>query len=222
MTHDVCAILAEGVRDMGDNVIVGGEDRFVFVGVPLGGGRARIYLAPPRPGPRFAGPGASRALLEATRMRCLPDAGRWADAEPVGRCATYGGEDTWVDTPAVPGAVLVGDAGGYNSPIIGQGLALAVCDARVLAELLLGSDDWTPGGLEPYSRARTERLRRVRFAAQLWALLWQLPPAQRARIVDDPLRMRLIVGAFTGYDHEPAELFADATARHLMRVAEAA
>jgi flavin-dependent dehydrogenase len=35
------------------------------------------------------------------------------------------GEDTWTETPYVEGIVLIGDAGGYNDPIIGEGRSLA-------------------------------------------------------------------------------------------------
>src|SRR5262245_52795541 len=55
-------------------------------------------------------------------------------ATPIGPCATMGGEDTWTEFPFVDGMVLIGDAGGYNGPIIGQGLSLALRDVRLLSE----------------------------------------------------------------------------------------
>ena len=68
--------------------------------------------------------------------------------------------------------VLVGDAAGYNNPIIGEGLALAMRDVRVLAELLLDGAEWSPARLRPYAEERGERLRRLRFVAALFADLF--------------------------------------------------
>jgi 2-polyprenyl-6-methoxyphenol hydroxylase-like FAD-dependent oxidoreductase len=68
--------------------------------------------------------------------------------------------------------VLVGDAAGYNNPIIGAGLALALRDVRVLAELLLTESDWSTARLMPYAEERHERLRRLRFVAAIVAELF--------------------------------------------------
>jgi 2-polyprenyl-6-methoxyphenol hydroxylase-like FAD-dependent oxidoreductase len=66
---------------------------------------------------------------------------------------------------------LIGDAAGYNNPTIGQELALAMRDVRRLAELLLVEREWSPARLQPYVDERFERMRRVRFTAELNAAL---------------------------------------------------
>jgi flavin-dependent dehydrogenase len=47
------------------------------------------------------------------------------------------GDDTWTDTPFVDGVVLIGDAAGYNDPIIGEGLSIALRDAKIVRDLVL-------------------------------------------------------------------------------------
>jgi flavin-dependent dehydrogenase len=42
------------------------------------------------------------------------------------------GEDTWTEIPYAEGIVLVGDAGGYNNPIIGEGLSSTTRRAAAL------------------------------------------------------------------------------------------
>jgi len=90
----------------------------------------------------------------------------------VGQCATFGGEDTRTDAPFVEGIVLVGDAAGYNDPLIGQGLSLALRDTRMLSEILLTKERWSPESLLPYGDERRGRLQRVRFTAALNAELF--------------------------------------------------
>ena len=68
---------------------------------------------------------------------------RLGDVTPAGPCATFSGEQTWCDQPYADGVVLLGDAGGYDDPVDGQGLSLALRDVRQLSELLLATDDWT-------------------------------------------------------------------------------
>ena len=66
---------------------------------------------------------------------------------------------------------MIGDAGGHNNPLIGQGLSLAVRDAGVLADLLRTEGSRTPAVLEAYGVERTERLRRARISCLVdtWA-----------------------------------------------------
>ena len=104
-------------------------------------------------------------------MRCMPRAAELAAATPLGPCATFGGEDTWVDVPFAEGVALIGDAAGYNDPLIGQGLSLALRDARDLSEILLGAAEWTPANLACYGEQRRRRTARVRFTAGVMAAL---------------------------------------------------
>jgi 2-polyprenyl-6-methoxyphenol hydroxylase-like FAD-dependent oxidoreductase len=102
----------------------------------------------------------------------MPLAEYLAGGMPLGPCATFGGEDTWIDVPFVEGVVLVGDAAGYNDPLIGQGLSLALRDTRVLSEMLLTAERWSPESLWPYAEERRKRSQRVRFTAELMAELY--------------------------------------------------
>ena len=57
------------------------------------------------------------------------------------------GDDTWTDTPFAAGVVLVGDAAGHNDPIVGQGLSIALRDARMVRDLILYVKETPPGRL---------------------------------------------------------------------------
>ena len=166
---------------------------------PQGDGRARLYLGfgldQPR---RFTGPGGPQAFLDAFRFECMPDSEALADATPVSPCATYANEDTWVDVPVRDGVVLIGDAAGWNDPITGQGLSIAMRDVRVVSEMLQASDDWSAAAFAPYVEERRERMRRLRFGASLQAAIYnEFGPDAAAR------RLR----AWSRFEAEP-ELFA--------------
>jgi 2-polyprenyl-6-methoxyphenol hydroxylase-like FAD-dependent oxidoreductase len=142
---------------------------------PQGSKRVRLYTttAPDQRRRYGSGPdGRARFLNDFRRMACMPLAESLAGGTPLGPCATFPGEDTWVDVPFVEGVVLVGDAAGYNDPLIGQGLSLALRDTRVLSEILLAAERWSPECLLPYAEERRRRLRRVRFTAALMAELY--------------------------------------------------
>lgn len=173
-THMIAGLLVDGLAGWPqDTLSIGTDGDVMFLIFPQGGERARLYccIAPEQRG-RFNGTGGAERFLEAfAGMSCLPQAQALARGVPVGPCATFGGEDTWTDVPFSPGLVLIGDAAGYNDPIIGQGLSLALRDVRVLSELLLAGRDWSPQYLQPYADERRERLRRLRFTAALIAAL---------------------------------------------------
>jgi 2-polyprenyl-6-methoxyphenol hydroxylase-like FAD-dependent oxidoreductase len=114
--------------------------------------------------------------------------------------------------------VLLGDAGGYDDPIDGQGLSLAMRDVRQLSELLLASGDWTMAALRPYGEQRAERLRRMhRVSKTFAALMTTFTDAGRARrnrfytassAGQEDIRMAL--GAMSrGPDRMPSEAFTD-------------
>ena len=142
---------------------------------PQGDKRLRLYTttAPDERRRYDNGPdGRARFLSDFRRTRCLPLAECLAGGTPLGPCATFGGEDTWVDVPFDEGVVLVGDAAGYNDPLIGQGLSLALRDTRVLSEILLTAERWSPESLLPYAEERRKRSHRVRFTAGMMAALY--------------------------------------------------
>ena len=212
-THTIGSVLVEEVRDVGDHVTVVGGDGQLLLVIPLGDDRARLYVV--TRDRTFGGIEGARALIVASQMRVAPSPERWA-GRPAGPCATFGGEDAWVDRPVVEGCVLVGDAAGYNSPIIGQGLSLALRDARLVSEALRSTDDWVPETFDHYVAERAERLRRVRFIAQLWARFRLSRNEQLLALRDHPLLAPIIAGIFSGFDGAGPDLFTATTARALL------
>jgi len=55
---------------------------------------------------------------------------------------------------------IAGDAAGTSDPTWGQGLSLALRDARVLSENLLGTEDWD-SATDQYAQARDDYFKRV-------------------------------------------------------------
>ena len=82
---------------------------------------------------------------------------------------SYLNADSWTDRPFSQGVILIGDAAGWNDPIIGQGLSVTYRDVRIVSEILKAGDDWSTAAFGPYSEERAERMRRLRFAASLTA-----------------------------------------------------
>ena len=155
-----------------DTFTVGSEDDRVFFMVPLGNGRVRLYLLyDARDKQRFAGPNKAERFLAGFALRSAPIAEEFCSATPAGPCAVYPMNDSWCDDPAPPGAVLIGDAAGYSDPQLGQGLSIAMRDARVVSELLADNAEWTSATLEPYVEERTERMRRLRFVNEIMTAL---------------------------------------------------
>ena len=126
------------------------------------------------------------------------------------------GSDAWTNTPAVEGAVLIGDAAGWNDPILGCGLSIALRDARSVADVLMSDDTWTVDAFEPYTVERAERMRRLRMCAALSTQLHcTFTPEGRARRVAfrermaDPLIQGLRTIPLTGPERAPAESFTE-------------
>jgi 2-polyprenyl-6-methoxyphenol hydroxylase-like FAD-dependent oxidoreductase len=123
--------------------------------------------------------------------------------------------DTWTDRPLGEGLALIGDAAGYSDPHIGQGLSIALRDVRMLSDLLLTGDDWSPGALRPYAEEREERMRRLRFCnAVATTLRGEFGPEARerrrraqARMQADPALALWRRGALAGLDTVPAAAF---------------
>ncbi len=135
-----------------------------------------------------------------------------SSATPAGPCATYPGDDTWTAQPCVDGAVLIGDAAGHNDPIIGQGLSIAMRDARTVRDLVLdGARD--VAGFAPYSAERMERMRRLRLIADVDRRRSRSRMPTTARLGDsvfgekmaamDPELFPLLIGAFAGPETDP-------------------
>ena len=57
-------------------------------------------------------------------MSCSPNNRHIVAGSPAGPLFSYFNADSWTDEPFAPGVVLVGDAAGWNYPIIGLGLTI--------------------------------------------------------------------------------------------------
>lgn len=151
-----------------DQESLGTEGDLHFLIFPRPGGVARLYLMHAiEQGARFTGPRRRREFLAAWRLGCVPGSDAIASARPAGPCSFYPLNDSWTERPYGEGGVLVGDAAGWNDPIIGQGLSIALRDVRILSEILLGGDDWSSVAFAGYGEERTERMRRLRLVAML-------------------------------------------------------
>lgn len=218
-TSYIAGLLLDGLDDVPDDYdVMANESDLLFLLFHQDGGRARSYLATGVSGRRrFAGPEGPRRFLDACHLSCLPWSDRLVAANPAGPCATYPGDDTWTDAPYADGVVLIGDAAGHNDPIIGQGLSIAMRDARTVRDLVLDGArhavDFTPYGAE-----RAERMRRLRLVADVAASVHaEDAENHRARLAlfgekmatMDPELFPLMVGAFAGPETIPDEAVDD-------------
>jgi 2-polyprenyl-6-methoxyphenol hydroxylase-like FAD-dependent oxidoreductase len=211
-------LLVEGLTEWPAEVCtMGNEHDLVFLVFPRPEGRARLYLlwniAADKV--RFTGPNRQREFLDAFRLRCLPLGEALAASEPAGPIASYPMNDSWCEEPLVEGVVLVGDAAGWNDPIIGQGLSISLRDARLVSEVLAAGTDWSPAAFRPYSIERGERMRRLRFSArlvtELRATFTPEGAARRKRFFERASHKFLmrapILGTFLGPESMPAAAF---------------
>jgi len=159
----------EWPQDKWERGTEGAIHHFVF---PQGGAKLRLYLCygfDDRS--RFTGAERERNLLDAFgNLSCLPQASAIARGKPIGPFHSYSNEDHWVERPVAPGVALIGDAAGHNDPIIGQGLSIALRDARMGHEIICAGD-LRPAAFERYVEERLERMRRLRITARLDATL---------------------------------------------------
>jgi 2-polyprenyl-6-methoxyphenol hydroxylase-like FAD-dependent oxidoreductase len=208
---------------------LGTEDDLHYLIFPREGGFARLYQwYSLEQSDRFSGPDRQREFLDSFRMDCLPFGEIVAAAEPAGPCARYPMNNTWIDTVAVPGVVLVGDAAGYTDAIIGEGLSIALRDARMVAEVLCGGDDWSVSAFGPYADERAERMRRLTICALLFSdLRCTFTPAGRARrgaffgsLEQDPMvALPTFVAAIGGPEQAPPEAFAPENIERILALA---
>ncbi len=164
----LAGMLVGELRDWpdGDSSIGTEGDSMLYV-FPQRDGMARLYLGfSIDDRTRLVGRAKAKTFLEAFRVKSIPDSARVADAVPAGPCAAYPMFDSWTDDPVAEGVVLVGDAAGFSDPTIGEGLSVALRDARTVSDILLEDDDWSPDGFGAYRTERAERMRRLRFCAQ--------------------------------------------------------
>ena len=215
--HWFSGLLVDGVDEWPDDLQTMGthSDGQLFV-FPQGNGRLRLYLGyPTGQKSRIAGEGAERALLEAFRVPTMPCGEAIANAKISGPANAIPNQSTIVRKPYASGAVLIGDAAGYNDPIIGQGLSISLRDVRLVRDLLLSGEPWGSVDFAPYAEERAERMRRLRLCARLDSIVHaEFGPrsqrrreAVRERRANDPTFMMCTAGVMIGPERLPAEVF---------------
>jgi 2-polyprenyl-6-methoxyphenol hydroxylase-like FAD-dependent oxidoreductase len=229
--HWFAGLLIEGADDWDPDLqAIGTEGDFAFLAFPQGEGRVRIYggyaLDEAK---RFRGPDAGRRFLDTFAMRSAPGNEALVAGRPAGPLHSYINADAWTDEPFAPGVVLVGDAAGWNDPIVGLGLSITYRDVRIVSELLKGSDDWGAAGFfQSYAEERAERMRRLRFAAALQSGLdMEFGEAAEARRkhhfeagASDPTLGIHGVAVMAGPEAVPAEFFTPAHRERVLGRAE--
>jgi menaquinone-9 beta-reductase len=167
----ISGLLVDGLDQIPhDHDVMVAEGDLFFLMFHQGGSRSRLYVCVGRSGQRiFAGPDAVDRFLAAWSPGCYPLSNRLASAVAAGPCATYPGDDTWTETPFADGVVLIGDAAGHNDPIIGQGLSIAMRDARTVRDLILGGAR-QPADFASYGQERSDRMRTLRLIADVFAV----------------------------------------------------
>ncbi len=209
-----------------DHAIVGVEGDRYFLVFPRPNGYVRIYLARD-PGPTTVGPDRAQHMLDAFALDSLPGSERLATAEPAGPCSYYIGSDSWTTSPVPDGMVLAGDAAGWSDPVIGEGLSIALRDARSVAETILASDDWSAHAFTPYVDERAERMRRLRMnAGVVTELRCTFTPEARLRraafgerMMTDPMILNFMLASVAGPEIAPAECYTDANVDHILSLA---
>jgi 2-polyprenyl-6-methoxyphenol hydroxylase-like FAD-dependent oxidoreductase len=209
-----------------DASFVGSEGDQYYLGFPRPNGYVRLYRAC-TPSDATAGPDRAQRMLDAFRLSSLPDSDRLAAAEPAGPCSFYVGSDSWTARPLADGAVLVGDAAGWSDPIIGEGLSVAMRDARSVADVLLGGDDWSADAFEPYVVERAERMRRLRIVGHVTTTnrctFTEAGLAQRrafsAQMHTDPLILGLMLSSLTGPETGPADAYEQSNVDRILSLA---
>lgn len=225
--HWFAGLLVEGVEGWSPDVqAIGTEGDFGFLAFPQGEGRVRIYggyaLDQTK---RFSGPEGPRRFLDAFAMQCSPANRHIVAGRPAGPLFSYVNADSWMDEPYAPGVVLVGDAAGWNDPIIGLGLSITYRDVRIVSDLLKASEDWAELSFASYGEERRERMRRLRFTAKIQATLdmefgTEAQDRRRrhfARAAEDPSLRAHAFAVMSGPETLPPEVFTEA---HRARVLE--
>ncbi|MDQ0463673.1 2-polyprenyl-6-methoxyphenol hydroxylase-like FAD-dependent oxidoreductase [Caulobacter ginsengisoli] len=224
--HWFAGMLVDGAKGVDlDLQTIGTEGDFNFLTFPQGDGKVRVYGGYPlEQKGRFVGPNGQRAFLDAFSLACCPANEALVAGEPAGPVLSYFNNDSWTDQPFAEGVVLVGDAAGWNDPIIGLGLSITYRDVRTVNDIL-AAGDWSPAAFAPYAEERAERMRRLRFTAALTSALdAEFGPqakARRARHFErsaaDPSLGAHAFAVMAGPESLPPEIF---TPEHRARVLE--
>jgi 2-polyprenyl-6-methoxyphenol hydroxylase-like FAD-dependent oxidoreductase len=223
--HLFSGLLIEDAHGFPDDLqVIGAEDDVHFLAFPQGQGRIRLYLGfPTEQSNRFTGDNGPRKFLESFRLETLPGSEHIANAKPAGPVHAYPNEDSWTDTPYAPGMLLIGDAAGWNDPIIGQGLSITYRDVRIVSEILRETDDWSKADFAPYAEERRERMRRLRFAAAIQATTFNEfgadARARRKRVAErqaaNPVLTLAVLASMVGPESVPEIAFDESVREQL-------
>lgn len=210
----IAGLLVDGLDGVPEHDVLVGEGDVFFLLFHQGAGRARVYLCPGLSGQhRFSGPNGTQKFLETCALSCYPWSDNVASATPIGPCATYPGDDTWAATPYSEGVVLIGDAAGHNDPVVGQGLSIALRDARMVRDIVLDPAGKSKG-FASYGAERLERMARLRFLADVVSVSQAEDAdnrrARRGFMAErmanfDPEITGLLMGLFAGPENVPDE-----------------
>lgn len=143
-------------------------DNLLYI-MPRGNNLSRLYVARTVNNPdRLAGSGKEQRMLDCFNVDGLPFGEEISRAQPVGPCGSFVTDDSWTAKPFAENVVLMGDAAGWSNPVTGQGLSIALRDARILTDLFLQADGaWRADLSSDYAAERSERMRRLRYASAL-------------------------------------------------------
>ena len=120
-----------------------GHKSFVFCQI---GGRGRAYVSYPASTEyRFSGASGFSQFLAGARVAGVPD-DIFGSTTVSGPLATFSGATNWVEHPYRNGVALIGDAAATTDPSWGQGLGLAIHDAKLLSENLMANENWEEAG----------------------------------------------------------------------------
>src|SRR3954447_7124218 len=140
-THMIAGLLVERVGAMPEHDFLATQDDLFMASFQQPDDRLRVYLCPGlKERHRFSGHGGLEEFRRSSRFGCLPFADDLAAAPTAGPLATYPSDDSWVVEPYADAVVLIGDAAGYNDPIIGQGLSITMRDARMVRDVFRAGD----------------------------------------------------------------------------------
>ena len=153
----VSGVLMDGVELSSDatHAWLNTDSGHFILNFPQGNGRARVYLCyADGSARRYGGPSDVDEVLGQCIASGVP-AEVYASASPAGPLATFDGRTTWAETAYRNGVALIGDAAANTDPTWGQGLSMALRDARVLKDCLLSHEDRDAAG-RAYAEARQQ------------------------------------------------------------------
>lgn len=156
-------------------------ENLIYV-MPRGDNLSRIYITRTMDNSnRFTGDGKEQRMLDCLNVEGLPFGKEMSQAKPAGPCGSFIVDDSWTGQPYVDGVVLMGDTAGWSNPVTGQGLAIAMRDARIITDLFLEAQGaWSTAHSRRYADERSERMRRLRHASALIDLVMAHGQSDRA------------------------------------------